>query len=100
MHGDQYLKPLIKKTFRIIQKNIDLNLKIIEISEIRNLETIRLTFGYLNSGLFVEKKKHNQDLFRPWSWSKRRISFIFPDCEWKNFRFHPISIYRGYLWFS
>ncbi|MBR9999577.1 MAG: hypothetical protein KFF73_11430 [Cyclobacteriaceae bacterium] len=59
---DQYLKALIKKTFRIIQKNIDLNLKIIEISEIRNLETIRLTFGYLNSGLFVEKKKHNQSL--------------------------------------
>ncbi len=59
---DQYLKPLILKTFKSVQKKIDLNLKIREISEIKNLEAIRLTFGYLNSGLFVEKKNHKQEI--------------------------------------
>jgi hypothetical protein len=58
----KYLKPLIRKTFRLIVKNVDLNLKIIELNEIRNLETIRLTFGYLNSGLFVEKKNRKQEI--------------------------------------
>lgn len=59
---DQYLKPLIIKTFKSVQKKIDLNLKIREINEIKNLEAIRLTFGYLNSGLFVEKKNHHQEI--------------------------------------
>jgi hypothetical protein len=59
---DQQLKPLILKTFKYIQKKIDLNLKIREINEVRNLEAVRLTFGYLNSGLFVEKKKHKQEI--------------------------------------
>lgn len=59
---DQYLRPLILKTFKSIQKKIDLNLKIREINEIKNLEAIRLTFGYLNSGLFVEQKKHKQEI--------------------------------------
>ena len=59
---DQHLKPLILKTFKFVQKKIELNLKIREINELKNLEAIRLTFGYLNSGLFVEKKKHKQEI--------------------------------------
>jgi len=59
---EKELKPLILKTFKSIQKKIDLNLKIREISEIKNLEAIRLTFGFMNSGLFVEKKNNKQEL--------------------------------------
>jgi hypothetical protein len=59
---DKYLKPLIIKTFRLIRKKVDPNLKIIEITEIKNLESVRLTFGYLNSGLFVEKKNSKQEI--------------------------------------
>lgn len=62
MTWDQHLRPLILKTFKSVRKKIDLNLKIREIKEIRNLGAIRLTFGYLNSGLFVEKKKHKQEI--------------------------------------
>jgi hypothetical protein len=62
VNWDQHLKPLILKTFKYIKKKIDLNLKIQEIKEIKNLEAIRLTFGYLNSGLFVEQKKHKQEI--------------------------------------
>jgi len=62
VNWDQHLRPLIVKTFKSVQKKIDLNLKIREIKEIKNLEAIRLTFGYLNSGLFVEKKKHKQEI--------------------------------------
>jgi len=59
---DQNLKPLIIKTFKYVQKKIDLKLKIREINEIKNLEAVRLTFGFLNSGLFVEKKNKKQKI--------------------------------------
>lgn len=57
---DANTKTLIQRTFKAVQKKIDLNLKIRIIDSIKNLESIRLTFGFLNSGLLIEPKKGKQ----------------------------------------
>lgn len=54
------LKPLLIKTFKKVKKSLELNLKIRTNEDIKNLESIRLTFGYLNSGLLIEPKKSMQ----------------------------------------
>ena len=55
------VKPLILKTFKHVKKTLELNLKIRMNDDIKNLESIRLTFGYLNSGLLIEPKKSMKD---------------------------------------
>ncbi len=50
------VKRLIVKTFKEIKKTVDSNLKVRVNDEIKNLESVVLTFGVLNSGLFIEGK--------------------------------------------
>jgi len=60
LEWDSSTKAIIQRTFKSVQKKIDLNLKIRNIDDIKNLESIRLTFGFLNSGLLIEPKKGKQ----------------------------------------
>ena len=60
LYWSETLKPHLVKTFKHVKKGLDLNLKVRINDDIKNLESVRLTFGYLNSGLLIEPKKSMQ----------------------------------------
>jgi hypothetical protein len=51
------VKKTVKKTFKSVIKESKLHLLIRKYDEVRNLESIQLTFGILNSGLLIEPSK-------------------------------------------
>ena len=51
------VKKTVKKTFKSVIKESRLHLLIRKYDEVRNLESIQLTFGILNSGLLIEPNK-------------------------------------------
>jgi hypothetical protein len=53
---ERKVKKLIVKTFKEIKKSVDSSLKVRINEDIINLESVVLTFGVLNSGLFIEGK--------------------------------------------
>lgn len=59
---DKKIKGLVVKTFKEIKKSVDSNLKVRANEDIKNLESIILTFGVLNSGLFIEDKGSDSQL--------------------------------------
>lgn len=59
---NQKIKSLIIKTFKEVRKQVGPGLKTRVNEEIKNLESVVLTFGVLNSGLFIDGKSSGADL--------------------------------------